>query len=371
MQGQTDATGGREADVEEIYRRLTSSPELLPWQFDVQQRRLLLACMDERAYRQAIFLDQRLDAAGKTRAFWVPLQKLVSDHGQPPGKIRPARFIFHIGHCGSTLLSQLLADSRSILPVREPMSLRTLASAGRLLEQPQSFLSPAQWAEAVATLLPLLTRSYSDSQHALIKATSNCNSLAGALLASHPEHRAILVYVTAETYLASVLRPQSRDALYSFSQDRMLDMWRVAKDKVPPLHSLVPGELGAMNWCASMVEFVKLRADPDQARKLAWLEFDEFLGSQRRGLQSLQAFFEIADPDDGDQATRQAAHLQAYAKDPSLPFSPETRAAELRRSALANAVEIRQGLRWLERLLEAAPALRPLQPFFGHQLRSA
>ena len=57
----------------------------------------------------------------------MPVEELVSALRDAPPTPDP-RFIFHIGHCGSTLLSRALDASLRTLPLREPLTLRRLAA---------------------------------------------------------------------------------------------------------------------------------------------------------------------------------------------------------------------------------------------------
>ncbi|MGH6631339.1 MAG: hypothetical protein ACREB3_16555, partial [Burkholderiales bacterium] len=91
-------------------------------------------------------------------------------------------FIFHLGHCGSTLLSRALSASPNVLPVREPLTLRRLAAdAGSIHLLPLAIAAHA--------------RVFHPGQVAVIKATSTCNSLIEPLLAADENSRAILMMV--------------------------------------------------------------------------------------------------------------------------------------------------------------------------------
>ncbi len=83
-----------------------------------------LIAMDREAYRAASFLDDRLLQAPVDAQIvpWPLIEEAMS------GELRhDARWIFHIGHVGSTLLSRLLGELDGVLAVREPRLLRDLA----------------------------------------------------------------------------------------------------------------------------------------------------------------------------------------------------------------------------------------------------
>lgn len=360
--------GGGPQGVQQLYRSLFLSPELLPWQLDIPQSRLLLARLDETAYRNTVFLDQRLNKDGTLEAFWAPLDTVLSDLAASRLQQRPACFIFHIGHCGSTLISKLLAHNSALLPIREPLSLRSLASAERLLDQRQSFIADGRWHELLNLLIRLFSRSYSPAQRALVKAGSSCSRLTPAVLQTDKRHRAVLLYTDIETYLAGVLRPQARDALYTFSQERMVDLQRIAGEHTPYLHELSPGCLGAMNWCASMAEFVRVMTDKELHGQAILINFEEFLRSRAEILQRLFSFFGIATtPGEILELLEGGDYLRTYSKDASINYTPELRAEDLDLSLKAHAEEIRQAKGWLMGFLAKVPALASLQSMVADQ----
>lgn len=356
--------------MQERYLGLFSTPDLLPWQLDIPQARLLLANVDEESYRASVFLDQRLNRDGKLKAVWVPVDQVLSDFAastQPP---REACFVFHIGHCGSTLLSNLLTHGKSLLPVREPLCFRALADARRQLGQRQSFLTGTRWSDIHGLVLHLLSRSYSPGQRALIKPSSICSPLVEPALRTHPRHRAILLYTDIDTYLAGVLRPQSRDALYNFAQERIVDLLRIAGEHTPYLHELSPAKLGALNWCASMAEFALVTADDDLRRRTLLVDFEEFLRARGEMLQKMLSFFDVPSTvDEANGLLSSTDYIRTYAKDASISYTPELRANDLSESFAAHSREIALAKRWLADFLGKVPSLAPLvSKLEGHLL---
>src|SRR5436190_10119514 len=83
-----------------------------------------LVAMDRDSYREASFLDDRLmrQPVDAQLVPWPDVEAAVA------GDLRnDARWIFHIGHVGSTLVSRLLGEIDGVLGVREPRLLRDLA----------------------------------------------------------------------------------------------------------------------------------------------------------------------------------------------------------------------------------------------------
>lgn len=357
----------RRAIFQELYRGLFATPDLLPWQLDIPAARLLLARVSEPHYRKAAFLDERLNNDRRLEAFWVPLDKVTADCRAAPGPLPQANFIFHIGHCGSTLISRLLGHDVRLLPLREPLSLRSLASAKPSPYGARPLLSAVEWHEILSMLLRLFSRSYSATQRALIKATSNCNSLISEVLRLHDRHKAILLYTDIQVYLANTLRPQARGALHAFSDERIADLRRLAGDQTPTLSELSPPQLGAMSWCASMAEFTRAAADPELGKQIKLVNFEDFLRSRERVLTELCSFVGLQPTSATIRGMLEADYLSTYSKDPALAYSPQLRADDLGASMRIHAEEIAEGMRWLRVFTEKTPSLAPLTPFIKDQ----
>src|SRR5882672_12413594 len=72
--------------------------------------------MDREVYRQTSFLDDRMlqAAVNPQLAQWSLVEAAIASDAR-----RDARWIFHIGHVGSTLISRLLGELDGVLSVRE------------------------------------------------------------------------------------------------------------------------------------------------------------------------------------------------------------------------------------------------------------
>src|SRR4051812_48565132 len=107
-----------------------------------------LIAMDRESYRAASFLDDRMlqrpvDAQAMA---WPDVEAAMQQDLRTD-----ARWIFHIGHVGSTLVSRLLGEVGGVLAVREPRLLRDLA------------LSPPEIRGRYAMLVPrLMSRTFAE-----------------------------------------------------------------------------------------------------------------------------------------------------------------------------------------------------------------
>lgn len=142
--------------------------------------------MDRAAYHRSIFLDHRIQAsrAGETHA---PLGA---------GSIQPTGFIFHVAHCGSTLLARALDRLDGNLVLREPMALRQAALDGGIALEP---------------VMASLSRRYRADLPTLIKANVPVNFILPRLIAAVPGMRALFLHMPLDAWLSAVLRsPQHR-----------------------------------------------------------------------------------------------------------------------------------------------------------------
>ena len=148
--------------------------------------------MDRAAYQRSIFLDARISPAGET-ALPVPATALAGMVSKPP----KTAWIFHVAHCGSTLLARALEGLGRGLVLREPMALRQLAFAP----------DPTQ----LSLVLAMLGRRFSGDEPTLIKANVPVNALLPAITSADPSAPAVFLHLSLEDYALAVLRsPQHR-----------------------------------------------------------------------------------------------------------------------------------------------------------------
>jgi hypothetical protein len=317
---------------------LASSAALYPFALDLARERVFVTPMDEAAYRTASFLDERL----KPRGEWVdaaPVARAMAGARD----VRPLHFIFHAGHVGSTLLSILLGEAGRVLALREPLALRNLADA-----------HDAGDARADALLelfLKLWERGFNDTGCVILKATSTTERLAAKLLAARPDARAVMLNVTAETYLATMLAGENSAAdLNALGPERLHRLGRMLGAAPPRPGNL--GELIAMSWAAERLTQVSTMRE--MGARILWIDFDTMLGSLVDTLARVLAHFGL--PAEAAERISASAALSRYSKAPEHAYS-----ASLRRDLLDQArrdfgPQIREALGWLDGLKNAHPA---------------
>lgn len=143
--------------------------------------------MDRAAYHRSIFLDQRIQ----------PARRAEGRGPLPPVPIQPSAYIFHIAHCGSTLLSRALDRIDGNLVLREPLALR------------QAALDPSI---PLAPVLGLLSRRYRAELPTLIKANVPVNFILDRIIDAVPDMRALFLHMPLESWLTAVMRSANHRA---------------------------------------------------------------------------------------------------------------------------------------------------------------
>ena len=307
--------------------------------------------LSEELYRQASFLDQRIEPQALATAT-LSLQRAVQFLNGDPSPAPATRFIFHLGHCGSTLLSRALAASPDILPLREPLTLRQLAT--RQTQQPMND-------SLLALVMDAHARVFRECQVAVIKATSICNNLIEPVLASRPDVKAVGMYVSLETYLAGLLGKQSPALdLRGHAPARLAD-WR----QIPGAPALQPetmndAELAVLAWLTGMRHLVAAAATaPGQFQMI---DFQALLESPESCLTTTAEFFDH--PDSVPAIIRQWPDISiGYSKKPDEPYSAFNRMKTLQRGRMVRGDEITHGLRWAESLISKLPSLESCQSY--------
>ena len=193
------------------------------------------------------------------------------------------RWIFHIGHVGSTLVSRLLGELPGVLALREPRLLRDLA------------LTPPEVRKGYVPPVPkLMSRSFGPEEFACVKATSFVSEIAAELVP--PSQRALFMFASPRNYIASILAGEnSVRELHALAPSRAERLQRRAPVVQPSRNE---AELAAVAWACEMTALeAAAAAMPD--RKIEWADFDVMLGDMPSELARVAAFFGAA-TDDGD-----------------------------------------------------------------------
>jgi hypothetical protein len=297
-----------------------------------------LVAMDRESYRAASFLDDRMmqQPVDAQIVPWPQVEAAITESLRSD-----ARWIFHIGHVGSTLVSRLLGEIEGVLAVREPRILRDLAMS-----------PPAVRERYIAPVPRLMSRTFVPGEFACLKATSFVSEIAPALVP--PGERALFMYATPANYIASILAGEN-----SVKELRMLATVRAERvgRRVPvlgPAHN--DADLAAIAWACEMTA-LEAAADAMSDRHIEWADFDKMLDDMRPALGRVAAFFGF--PEDARQLQRiaQGPLMTRYSKDLGYEYN-----AGLRRDLIAEATtfdrqNIDAALAMLRRAAEKSPLL--------------
>jgi len=344
--------------AEALTAGLSRSPDSLWQEIDLVNRRALVVKFDEEGYRRASFLDHRAFIRN-TEAVWLPLDRLLREAAALPPQPAP-HAIFHVSHCGSTLVSRLLAELPGSLPVREPLVPLALAVERRNLDRPESRLDGAGWDKLFDAALRLLSRSYRPGQRAVIKFTSACSNLAAPMLQGNEESRALLLHTDLETWLTVMLRNENvRENGRFYAPDWLKDMYALTGRRDLRLAALCDAQQFALNWLAGMMQLERLvQQYPRRARRC---DFELFLAEPAVGLTDVGSFFGLDTA--GGGAIAAGPLLKSYAKNPAKPFDRTRRDQELKDAQQRVGTEIRAGMQFAERLCNEIAMLSPLTPY--------
>lgn len=297
-----------------------------------------LIAMDRETYRSASFLDDRmLQQPVDAQVVPWPLVEEAMD-----GDLRSdARWIFHIGHVGSTLVSRLLGEIPGVLAIREPRLLRDLA------------LSPPEIRRGYIGPVPkLMSRTFAPDEVACVKATSFAGEIAAELVPAG--ERALFMYATPRNYIASILAGEN-----SLVELRMLADNRV--ERMEPRFPSFPqprndAELAAAAWACEMTA-LEAASQAMTEHHVGWMDFDWMLKDMGNALAELIEIFGFrADPKQV-AAIATGPLMTRYSKALEYDYSPSLRRDLIAEASAQAGAEIDGALAMLRAASEKSPLL--------------
>lgn len=329
----------QQKQAQSLLASLGRDPAVIPHQFDIIGDRVLLANIPLAAQSQAAFLDQRV-LTPQTQGAWIAwLQFAAAAKSTPPGRLA---YILHAGHCGSTLVSKLLAEITGVRALREPLPLRPLAedladglAGAGLLDQSE-----------LDQRLDSFERVWACAGGAVVKATSMCCGLADRLRRDAP---VAFIYVKPQIYLALLLGgANTQFDLRNFAKMRIRRL--LAKtEAVGQLSALSPGELAAMSWLAETTAITAAK------RPVFEIDFDDFLRRPAERLAVLCDHFGWPAAPGAIERALSGPLMRQYAKAPEHPYDASSRAAIIAEDSVRWRAEIDRGMGWLAQIANESP----------------
>lgn len=318
--------------------------------------------MDEQNYRDSSWLDSRIRSSG-IKPFRYPFSKIESFFGEPPAKTAP--LIFHIGHCGSTLLSRVLSASPNILPLREPRPLRALSQCFSELDHPARLHNREQWDRVAKVLMHSYCRTFGEHQTAQIKMSSFCNNLISPLIENELFDRALLLYQSLYSHLASTLgidMPSSD--LRSTAAPRMWEWMKIPGAPTLQVSEMSLSELSVLNWLGSM--YLLLGAQEQYPQHCKLHSFGSFLANPAGSVVDICEWFDMS-----SECETLLANLEEEtsrnSKLPGKEFSARDRQEKHKKVHQKKQSEISHAMTWAAELCETVPALSPCAEYFSDQ----
>ena len=303
--------------MEPILAQLLGSPDHYLHSFDGKDA--IFVPMDRAAYRRSIFLDRRISPAAD-RTMRVSAASLSSTSAA-----LTTGWIFHVAHCGSTLLARGLDElSAANLVLREPLALRQLA------------LAPDP--EKLELALKLLSKRYPETEATVIKANVPVNFLLDAIADTDKQAPAILLYCGISDYLLAILRSANHRAW-------LRNVTSQLSGSLGDLSHLPDAELGAALWLAQIQRFAATISRMPHARSL---DAEHFFGNPLEILGAAAKHFDIKTNEAAIEAIVTGPLFATYSKNPAQPFDNNARIE--RREALVTEIseELAAGRRWIK-----------------------
>lgn len=312
-----------------LKQEIQSSPCLFPFDLSPDGQLVHVVRLSEEDYRRASFMDQRMLAEAAKAGISYNSGNVPWNLLSPWARELPIRcdFIFHISHTGSTMLSRILGEHPECLALREPWILRSLIDPSADMY--------------IQDFLALWSRTFRPTQRAMIKATSFVSQIGTKLMRMTNDSKAILMFISAETFLASVLDGSMSD-IDSSAKSRLDRLHNDSTKRHVSLDQLSPGERAAMCWYVEMESLKAIgREYPDRTH---FLDFDLFLLEPENHLRNVLQFFGM----EGSESSMLSSPLtKRYAKRIEVPYDSEFRSKLLERSKAIHSEEISRGLRWI------------------------
>jgi hypothetical protein len=275
--------------------------------------------MDRAAYYRSIFLDGRISPAGEGE-MRIPLATL----GRAPAPL-PTSWIFHVAHCGSTLLARALDQLQTNLVLREPLALRQCAIASDR--------------QRLALAAAMISKRYRVDMPTIVKANVPVNFILADLAALDPQAHTIFLHLGLRDYLLAILRSDNhRDWL-----------GRVTAQLAPHLGDLThltDAQRAAALWAAQMGAFARALAILPNARVL---DAEIFFVDPRAVLGAAAAHFGVAMDRAAVDRCVAGPLFATYSKNPDVPFDNAARIARRTKLERDLASELDQGKAWVGR----------------------
>jgi len=316
---------------------LFENPDLFLHSFDEADAVFLE--MDRDAYLRSIFTDRRISpkTANQHRVRCADLFARMESI-QPA----PVSYIFHIAHCGSTLLARALDLKDENLVCREPFSLRQLGVKAARGEEA---------AQLVRLARTMLGRRYNSAGPVIVKANVPVNFMIQALMDPAPDQRAIFLYYALDDYLLAILRSAMHRGWVQHVSNELQPGIEVLTGPRGADESVAV--MAARLWLTQMLQFQQALAAYPNARSLCAEDLFESASATLAA-----SFSHFAPPQSAEtiEAIVRSELFSRYSKDPKHQFDNAQRVERRGKLKVELAAELSEARAWVMR----QPAARQL-----------
>lgn len=297
--------------------------------------------MDRAAYERSVFCDGRIDPASR-QALKVETRPLLQAAAARP--VQAPGWIFHVAHCGSTLLARALEKGDSDLVIREPLGLR------------QAGVETARrGATATAPLLRLaaamLGKRFAADAPVVVKANVPVNYAAEALMALAPDAPAICLYYPMDRYLAAVLRTDNHR--------KWVDS--VTTELEPAIAAMTGGSLDGCDAVERAAALWRSQIDiygrlVDAHPNAYGLDAADLFGRPVEVLEKAFALFGVPASAEHIRSVTEGPLFSAYSKNTAIAFDDEARRLREQETLARLEPDLKRARDWLKgRNLDVAP----------------
>lgn len=337
-------------NIKELFER----PDYFP--LALEPGHAVFAEMDRDAYNRSIFCDMRISAKSKQMTK-IALAPLCDYEERDRSAGAPAvSFIFHMAHCGSTLLARALDIPDRNIVYREPLALRQLA----VEKSSAGFSREEDWRRRMKLVARLLARRYAKKGPAIVKANVPVNFIIPELLDACADEPSIVLYFPLEHYLMAILRSANHR---KWVASVVTEMQRAIGKKVPLESNMSVAKAAAALWLAQISIY------QDAARKrpnIASLNAEDLFDTPDVAVR--RAFEHFGQPVREEEVAKIVGGelFARYSKNPQVAFDNAARLA--RREALRQELkpELEEARQWVvARASETQPPARLANPLIG------
>ena len=308
--------------------------------------------MTAEAYRASIFLDNRIALPADAPSAQINFMDLCGQF--PAVAAAETRYLFHISHVGSTLLSRLLGCKREVLSLREPLLLRWLSQFKSELGKPESRIDAPVYQAFLAAALGLISRPLGAADQVIVKATSFTNNIACDILTVQPKARAVGIYSRLDAFVATILKGGSGwNDILELAPTRLKRLHEMLERAPWQLSKLSAGEIVAMSWLCEMATLQRVSSVVGD--RFIWLDFDAYLTEPDLNFVAMSDHLQLEWTDNDAAASELSGLRNQYSKDSSVGFGSETRHSQIVEILVRQAAEVNHAHAWIDAAMKAYP----------------